>query len=577
MENYEVNQNNIDPQELLNELKTDIMMFVKIAIRRAATIHSNSSHIKKVLKNELDESLNKFVISIKEQIDTRHNNIDQEIEFLEEEIIKFSNNNTGSFNIISMSEDIKSITKDYCDGVDSIYAIVNKTEDINDKVCAMKEQQSLALTSLESFAATTGKALSLYKKKEIKNIKKFNYACNEQQEQLKINIKKNKGLKKELLALYDNKKELNEYIIYKQKELNELKDVYNNLEEKIDKEKEQFMMYKKSIINAKNTISNIENSISEKEKLLKRLNSELNLESISELSSDINTTNIREMENFMDSNYIHFYNGNSNNFFIYNLQIKKLFKHKLKKSVPMNYDSIQVGFKVFITGGFDTEKIEFFKGNLQIECKMDYSIEESFKKDMIYPKCQHKLVALDRNLIYCLGGKNKNERYMNTCEIYDIDEDKWINGVPMLTYKLLPSAVSFNCSFIYVFGGYNTALLKTIEVLDVKRNCWQYIKFELIDWTAKSELGIIQISYNEILIFGGTYIGKASNNESFIFEPDRKKITKLKSCLKDKDWFTMQAPVRYEKKIYAFGKYKSGLHVFDINEKTWSSIDVIKT
>ena len=137
---------------------------------------------------------------------------------------------------------------------------------------------------------------------------------------------------------------------------------------------------------------------------------------------------------------------------------------------------------------------------------------------MNIPKSKNKLEALNSTKIYCLGGKNKKEKYLNVCEIYDVTNDTWTFGPPLLKPRFFISAAVFNFEVIYAFGGFNTTALRNIEVLRPdKDKAWTNIKVESPDWKPKDESAAIQISSKEILIFGGIDSSSGASDETFIY------------------------------------------------------------
>ena len=196
------------------------------------------------------------------------------------------------------------------------------------------------------------------------------------------------------------------------------------------------------------------------------------------------------------------------------------------------------------------------------------------KANMNIPKSQHKLVALNDNIIYSLVGQNKKEKYLNICEIYNVTNDTWTLGPPLLKPRFFISAAVFNYEIIYAFGGFNTTALKNIEVLRPdKDKAWINIKVEHPDWKPKDESASIQISSKEILIFGGIDSSSGATDEAFIYEPEGNKISKLTNNLKKKEWFAMRSPIKYKGKIYIIGYYTNSLHIYDISNKNWDMID----
>jgi len=63
---------------------------------------------------------------------------------------------------------------------------------------------------------------------------------------------------------------------------------------------------------------------------------------------------------------------------------------------------------------------------------------------MLIPKTKHKMVSLNYRHIYCIGGKSKDKKFLNSCERYDIEENKWEQAPVLNEAKLNVGAVAVN-------------------------------------------------------------------------------------------------------------------------------------
>jgi len=66
-----------------------------------------------------------------------------------------------------------------------------------------------------------------------------------------------------------------------------------------------------------------------------------------------------------------------------------------------------------------------------------------------------------------MGGGHNNGSKTNTCEFYDITNDKWVMFGSLHENKHKMSASILNNRFIYLFGGERFGLLNTIEQYDI--------------------------------------------------------------------------------------------------------------
>ena len=98
--------------------------------------------------------------------------------------------------------------------------------------------------------------------------------------------------------------------------------------------------------------------------------------------------------------------------------------------------------------------------------------------------------------IYVIGGWRDGE--LDSCEYYDIDDDKWnmIRRINQRKHKM--SAAILDQRFIYAFGGDDD-----IEQYDIaQRQTWIMLYCKLPK--RYQNLTSIAISRSEILLFGGT-------------------------------------------------------------------------
>jgi len=133
-------------------------------------------------------------------------------------------------------------------------------------------------------------------------------------------------------------------------------------------------------------------------------------------------------------------------------------------------------------------------------------------------------------MIYTFGGYDNVEKVqVKTCNIYNIDKDRWSrNDCQLNVARSQASACSFRDNIIFIFGGYNkdSGTLDQIERYDIDRK-----RITLIDLkmpVALRRFATIKISVTKILMLGG--IGRLSKDSDSVYcfdcidEPNSKSV-----------------------------------------------------
>jgi len=266
--------------------------------------------------------------------------------------------------------------------------------------------------------------------------------------------------------------------------------------------------------------------------------------------------------------------------FVYHIEMKKtaIIKGAADFGVASNHDSVQIKNDLYISGGFDTSKVQFSKAMIKLVFIDLDNIKPEQKQEMLIAKSQHKLVMLNPTTIYCLGGKSKEKKFLNHCEKYDITENKWEKAPPLKEEKLNISATALNEIFIYAFGGFNGNYSTSIEVLNTQKltDGWKIVKLEKASgWVGKDEAGCFQISGTELMIFGGINGSEGCTEDVFVFNTEKRTIVKHAKKLCKKDWFTMRTPIRLYggSAICIAGYFLNDLHFYDTAKMTWSVVE----
>lgn len=122
------------------------------------------------------------------------------------------------------------------------------------------------------------------------------------------------------------------------------------------------------------------------------------------------------------------------------------------------------------------------------------------KASMNNGRCGHRLNYVLRQvgqqkkeyLIVATGSKYPEENSSNT-EIYNIMEDKWVNGPDMATPRFHHTSVTISNQYLYVIAGRHALnenkILDSIEKLDFSKDnpSWEEIKLNSVDgfWTPR--------------------------------------------------------------------------------------------
>lgn len=297
-----------------------------------------------------------------------------------------------------------------------------------------------------------------------------------------------------------------------------------------------------------------------------------------DFSMQLSEVEIKQEQLLMESKYIYYIDNKELALYIYHTEQHKLFSYTSHNEILPNCDSVQIGNSIYVSGGFNSLNNTFSDiANAYGLMDGKYILGKSLNK-MKLAKSHHKLVALDTNRIFCLGGKTQEDKYINYCEEYIINEDKWIPRAILNEKKLSISAAAFDCSIIYAFGGNNGHKLATIESYRpyTEDNKWNKIKIGHNDgWTPRDQIGGYYISSNTILLFGGMDSGNSLLDDSLVFNTVENSITKLNSTkLKKKECFSGRTPIRQENDILLiFGSIGKEIHIFNIKQNTWNILE----
>jgi len=169
-------------------------------------------------------------------------------------------------------------------------------------------------------------------------------------------------------------------------------------------------------------------------------------------------------------------------------------------------ESIAFGGHVFTMGG-DGPSSDVFKIDIE-------SMHRTRRQSMLTPKWAHTLCK-SLGYIYSIGGYDSN-KFLKDSQKYLVKSNKWIMLPPLQTERIQSASFSFNDTEIYSIGGKNKlASLNSTEKLCISNPIrWEYVKFK-IPFKITDCIHGIQISYDEVLLFGGRNQGMGINRILF--------------------------------------------------------------
>ncbi len=287
-------------------------------------------------------------------------------------------------------------------------------------------------------------------------------------------------------------------------------------------------------------------------------------------------TGFEQQQLLLQSKQVFTYEPKNGIMSVYHIELGRTFSVSAGDfNIVPNHDSVQVKNDLYITGGFDVRTMKFTGATFVLSMSAPDTFTREYKADMLLAKSQHKLVLLDTDTIYCLGGKCKEKKLLNYCERYSISADKWAKSPPLNESKIGIAATTFNGTDIYVFGGFKGSFTNSVEHLHAKpEEKWKVIKLSSSGgWIGRSDSGCFQTGPTELLLFGGSDMSSGSTNDCFVYDVEKRTMTKTAGKLGKKEWFAMRSPVRYGGLVYVVGYYERDIHVYSTEKRVWSMID----
>ena len=192
---------------------------------------------------------------------------------------------------------------------------------------------------------------------------------------------------------------------------------------------------------------------------------------------------------------------------------------------PYHYILVYVDdkFGYYLLGGCDPDNCYQFKDGV-ITKKANMSIQRSFMSTIS-----------NDYLIFAIGGFDyKTKSQIGSIEIYEVEKDQWKSDLlkDLIVPRSQSSALLFNESNIYVFGGFNSnyGTLNSIELINLenKENSLLNLKIPV----PLRRFSSLKITENKIALLGGLAINTQNNNKCYIIDLKENKIEEGKNISK---------------------------------------------
>ena len=192
---------------------------------------------------------------------------------------------------------------------------------------------------------------------------------------------------------------------------------------------------------------------------------------------------------------------------------------------PYHYILVYVDEKYgyYLLGGCDPDNCFNFKDGI-ITKKASMSIQRSF------------MATISNDyLIFAIGGFDfKTKSQIGSIEIYEVEKDQWKTDLlkDLIVPRSQSSALLFNESHIYVFGGFNSnyGTLNSIELINLenKENTLLNIKIPI----PLRRFSSLKMTENKVILLGGLTINTKNNNKCYIIDLKENKIEEGKNLSK---------------------------------------------
>lgn len=155
---------------------------------------------------------------------------------------------------------------------------------------------------------------------------------------------------------------------------------------------------------------------------------------------------------------------------------------------------------ILLSGGciYSTYKSSASKLTYLINIKDSFVTVKPFKP-MLVKRFSHGAVII-KDVAYVFGGHDGNET-LSSLEYFDQSESKWKFLQFMNIEREIFAYCSFRNRYIYVFGGFNINHLDTIERYDVINDNWKLLGIKLK--RPMQNPTAVELDFNRIVLIGG--------------------------------------------------------------------------
>eukprot|EP00826_Nyctotherus_ovalis_P003859 TRINITY_DN10798_c0_g6_i1.p1 TRINITY_DN10798_c0_g6~~TRINITY_DN10798_c0_g6_i1.p1 ORF type:complete len:642 (-),score=168.52 TRINITY_DN10798_c0_g6_i1:187-2112(-) len=266
-------------------------------------------------------------------------------------------------------------------------------------------------------------------------------------------------------------------------------------------------------------------------------------------------------------------------FHVYHLGLKRSTSFELGKfGVSENCAFVQFKSDLYVSGGLDLLSAVFSANLIKATFNSMEDISLAGKAQMLLPKASHRMILVNYRHIYCIGGKTKEKKFINTCERYDVEDDRWEPAPTLNEAKLNVGVTAVDGVKVFVFGGYKGSYTSAVEMLNtaLPKPKWVVVKLAgAKGWTGREEVGCVQVSEEKVLVFGGRKNTAGCNDNVFLFDLARNRFDMQEWKLSKKDWFDSGAVIRFqEDMICTPGLFRGDIHIFFSKRVAWGTVDV---
>lgn len=151
--------------------------------------------------------------------------------------------------------------------------------------------------------------------------------------------------------------------------------------------------------------------------------------------------------------------------------------------------------------------------------------------DMKHERLFHGLCRIG-NFIYCTGGID-SRGFVNSCECYDIEQNYWSHNMPDLPDCVFNhTLLAVDRRWIYSFGGvsllhdFMQVLRLDIKSINKPNSSAEWEFFIVPSIANKIDVGVIQLTSDSFLVFGGQKYRGSSSTQTYTFEVNGKNFVR---------------------------------------------------